>query len=478
MFGHSPGFFLLCRSVRKTNEQVRIIVQLIDATTGEHLWSERYDRPLTDIFAVQDEIVQKIVTTLKLQLTLMEQGYLVRKHTDNLEAYDYYLRGMESYWRLTKEANAQAQQLFEQAIALDPQYADAYVWLGRTYWREWVWRWSVDPQTLERALALAQQAVTLDDSLPSAHSLLSLVYGRRHQYEQAITEGERALALDPNNANNYVLLAEVLNSAGRPEEALKMMEQAMRLNPRYPPWYLIEVGWAYNLAGRYAEAATAFEELMRRSPNFLTTPFLLTISYLAQWTFQQGADAQTLALAQATAQRGLALNDAYHHGHWLLGSVYLWQQQYEQAIAEMERAIALDPNEAISYAVLAETLSRVGRVEEAVGMVEQALRRKTIPIDRHLDSVGTAYYLAGRPEEAIAPLKQYIARYPNILGAHLNLAAAYSDLDREVEARAEAAEVLRINPQFSLEVHKERMPLKDRAMLERHIAALRKAGLK
>ena len=130
------------------------------------------------------------------------------------------------------------------------------------------------------------------------------------------------------------------------------------------------------------------------------------------------------------------------------------------------------------YAGLAETLSRVGRSEEALRMVEQALRRKPFIVDLHLVSVGTAYYLAGRPEEAIAPLKQYLTRYPNILGAHLTLAAVYSELGKAAEAQAEAAEVLRINPKFSLEVHKERVPIKDPAMLERHIAALRKAGLK
>jgi adenylate cyclase len=111
-------------------------------------------------------------------------------------------------------------------------------------------------------------------------------------------------------------------------------------------------------------------------------------------------------------------------------------------------------------------------------MVEQALRHKPFGADWHLDSVGAAYYLAGRPEEAIASLKQYLGRYPNILHAHMTLAAAYSELGREAEARAEATEVLRINPQFSLEVHKQRMPIKDPAVLERHIAALRKAGLK
>jgi adenylate cyclase len=161
-----------------------------------------------------------------------------------------------------------------------------------------------------------------------------------------------------------------------------------------------------------------------------------------------------------------------------LGYVYLWQKQYEQALAEMERAVALDPNDTLGYAGLAEMLSRVGRSEEAVGMVEQALRHKPLVADLYLSEVGPAYYLAGRTEEAIAPLKQFLARYPNILGAHLTLAAAYSELDREAEARAEAAEVLRLNPKFSLEIHRERVPIKDPAVLERHLAALRKAGLK
>jgi adenylate cyclase len=111
-------------------------------------------------------------------------------------------------------------------------------------------------------------------------------------------------------------------------------------------------------------------------------------------------------------------------------------------------------------------------------MVEQALRRKDYVTDGHLKSVGIAYYFSGKPEEAIAPLKRYLTRYPHILDAHLTLAAVYSELGKEAEARAEAAEVLRINPKFSLEVHKERVPIKDPAMLERHIVALRRAGLK
>ena len=168
--------YVLEGSVRRANDQVRITAQLVDAATDSHLWAERYDRPLKDIFALQDEIVQKIVTTLKLQLTLQEQGILVRRTTDNLVAYDYFLRGLESYNRATQEANVQARQMFEKAIEVDPQYAEAYAALSWTHWRKWVWQWSQDSQTLEQASALAQKAVALNDSLPLAHTALSQAY--------------------------------------------------------------------------------------------------------------------------------------------------------------------------------------------------------------------------------------------------------------------------------------------------------------
>ena len=470
--------YVLEGSMRKADDQIRIIAQLIDATTGGHLWAEHYTYLLKDIFALQDEIVQKIVTTLKLQLTVQERGYLERKTTDNLDAYDTFLRGIELFSRTTKEANAQARQMFEKAVALDPQYAEAYTWLGTTYLLEWLWRWNADPQTLEHALALAHQALALDDSLPRAHSLLSQVHAQKQQYDQAIAEGARAILLDPNNDFSCNRQGVVLTVAGRPAEALPLIEQAMRLNPHYPPFYLGDLGWTCNLTGRHAEAVAALKEATRRGPTLMAHYSILANSYMQQWAAQQEADSHTLEQALAAAQRTTTLNDSFPRGHASLSIVYLWQKQYEQAFTEGERAVALDPNLAEVSAVLAEVLSRVGRSEEAIEMAEQTLRRKPDVADLHLIRVGNAYYFAGKPEEAIAPLKQYLTRYPNILGVHLTLAAVYNELGKEAEAQAEAAEVLRINPQFSLEVHKERVPIKDIAVLEWHVAALRKAGLK
>src|SRR5262249_55241596 len=159
---------------------------------------------------------------------------------------DAVLRGVEYYRRYLKEPNAQARQLFEKAIALDPQYAEAYVWLSATYGMAWNFRWSADPQNLERALALAQQAVALDDSLPFAHAVLGGGYAVKQQYDQAMAEEERALALDPNNVDSYECQADVLNRAGRPEDALRAIERAMRLNPHSPSVYFLQLGWAYS----------------------------------------------------------------------------------------------------------------------------------------------------------------------------------------------------------------------------------------
>src|SRR6202022_4207481 len=126
--------------------------------------------------------------------------------------------------------------------------------LGRTYYLEWLYRWSADPQTLERAFELERKALALDDSLPVAHSRLGQTYAMQQQYDQAVAEGERAIALDPNNADSYFVQANVLNNASRSEEALRMLSQGMRLSPRYSPIYLEELGKAYLELGRHAEA--------------------------------------------------------------------------------------------------------------------------------------------------------------------------------------------------------------------------------
>jgi len=155
---------------------------------------------------------------------------------------------------------------------------------------------------------------------------LSLVYADKQQRDLAVAESERVIVLDPNNADSYAYQAEALIIAGRPEEAVRRVEQAMRLNPRYPSFYLNELGLAYLLTGRYAEAVATLKEAISRSPNLLAAYANLARSYWMQWVSQLSPDSQTLALAFEATQRVIALNESSPWGHAILGYVYLWQK--------------------------------------------------------------------------------------------------------------------------------------------------------
>jgi adenylate cyclase len=296
--------YVLEGSGRRADSQVRITAQLVDATMGHHLWSERYDRALKDLLGLQDEITQQIVANLRVEVGQAELERVRRIPTENLTAYDYVLRGREASLRALldqtqKEANAQARQLFEKVLALDPAYAEAYAWLGWTYLLERMQGWNLDPQTLERAGELAQRAVALDDSLPLPHRMLGQVYKQNKQYEQAIAEVERAIALDPNSDISYVYLGEMLLYAGRPAETIGLVERAMRLNPRYPVYYLQPLGVAYSMIGRYEEAIAPLKRVAAFNPNFLFAHLVLADCYV-----EVGREAE----ARAEAAEVLRLN--------------------------------------------------------------------------------------------------------------------------------------------------------------------------
>ena len=273
--------YVLEGSVRRAGGKVRINAQLIDATTGGHLWAERYDRDLKDIFALQDEITEKIVAALEVKLTKGEQEQVERRYTDNLEAYDSYVRGRGYQLRRTKQGLSQARQVLERAIELDPKFAEAHAVLSYNHFLEWVFRWS-EGQALELAFELAQKAVALDDASPLAHTRLGWMHlWRDRNYEQAIAEARRAVALDPNYAEGYARLGAILVFAGRPEEGITLVKKAMGLNPHYPFIYLMWLGQAYYFTGQYDEALAWLERSVTRNPNHLATHKWLVPTYVA-----------------------------------------------------------------------------------------------------------------------------------------------------------------------------------------------------
>jgi adenylate cyclase len=324
--------YVLEGSVRKSNKQVRITAQLIDATTGYHLWAEHYDGELKDIFSLQDGVTRKIVSALSPKLAPGEGSTSSGPETNSVEAYDLYLRA-KAIQNKTQSKNLETvRPMFEQAIALDPKYARAYAGLAWTYFDEYNFQWSQDPNALGRGVETAKKAVALNPSLSEARRTLGylLIYAR--EYDNGLRELEKAVELDPNLSWAQAMLAYGLILTGRPDEAVGFAKRAMRLDPKCEAW----------------------------------------VAYA-------------------------------------LPSSYFWLRRYD---------------------------------------------------------------------DAIDALHDVVRRNPNYLPAHTGLAAVYAELGREKEAQAEAAEVLRINPNYNLELLRRRVPYKNEADMDRLIAALQKAGLK
>ena len=220
--------YVLEGSVRKEKDRVRITAQLIDAQTGGHVWSERYDRDLKDIFALQDEVTLAVMRAMRVKLTEGEQAALWQRKglTNNLEAFEKYLQGREYSIQGTARANDKARQLYEEAIALDPGFAMAYAGLAFTHVADALWGWSKDPRESGRkAYEMANKALTLDDSLDTPHYILGLIYVYMREHDKAIAEGERAVELNPNGAEAMAYLGYFLNVAGRPAEAITVLEK-------------------------------------------------------------------------------------------------------------------------------------------------------------------------------------------------------------------------------------------------------------
>jgi adenylate cyclase len=331
--------YVLEGSVQRSGGRVRINAQLIDGLTGNHLWAERYERDLKDIFALQDEINLKILTGVQAKLAggdvLTAQKY-AEKYYRGKQGLDCYLKlteaiGYRDRWNI--EDNNLARRMVEEAIAMCPENPMGYVFLGRIYYNDYGLGNTKSPrETLEKAIEMAQKALAMDDSISGAHGLLCALYLLKREYDKAIAEGERGVALNPGETTALDNYATSLSLAGRPEEAIPIFQKAIRINPFGPSFLYQDFGHALRTTGRFEEAVSAYKKAIQIAPDNIS--------------------------------------------------------------------------------------------------------------------------------------------------AHLGLVATYSMMGREKEARAEAAEVLRINPKFSLDYKEKTLPYKDQSITDRYAAALRKAGLK
>jgi TolB-like protein/class 3 adenylate cyclase len=272
--------YVLEGSVRRVGDRVRINAQLIDAASGHHLWADRYDRQLTDVFALQDEVTQKIVTALAVKLTAAEAEQVRQAAKVNPEAHDLFLRGQERLRRYTREANLEARDYFERVVVLDPEFARAYASIALSLTLEIFSGWTDKPDdVLRRASVLIQRAVELDDTLPQVHLVLSTVYRVQRRYEEALAAARQSIKLNSNFADSYAALALTLNYAGHPEKGFAAIRTAMKLNPRYGFFYLWILGQSYFLLERHEEAINNLLKSLERNPEFGRGHQLLAAAY-------------------------------------------------------------------------------------------------------------------------------------------------------------------------------------------------------
>jgi adenylate cyclase len=268
-------------SVRRAGGRVRITAQLLESGSGHHVWAERYDRDLQDIFAVQDEITREIVEALHVKLLRGEQASAWRQLLRKPEALDAYYKGIDRLNRITREANEEAMRSFGQVAALEPESPLGHLGLAWAELSASRYGWG-DAKSFARAAALARKALELDEGCADAHALLGYYYLVGGEHEKAIASGERSVALNPNHADNAANLACSYAVSGREADAVATMRKAMRLGPVYPTWYLQILGFAHYLRGEHDEAEAVLKQALEREPAYADARVTLAAAHHAR----------------------------------------------------------------------------------------------------------------------------------------------------------------------------------------------------
>ena len=270
--------FVLEGSVRKAGDRIRVTAQLVNAENGHHVWADRYDRSLEDVFQVQDELTNEIVGVLQVKLSDAERAEVDRIPTDNLEAYDLYQRAVLYANRFNREANLRARELLQKAIELDPEFGGAYGELAGTYVAQWYSHWTTDPTTPSRAAELMDRALELDDSfVPSLIGAVG-VYSLNERNDDARRAADRAVMLAPNSASAHGMRGSLLMGWGQYVEALSELEAASRLDP-FEPQTSFRLGFARFLLREYDEAVTVLSRGIVRTPDFIALHGVLALTY-------------------------------------------------------------------------------------------------------------------------------------------------------------------------------------------------------
>jgi adenylate cyclase len=273
--------YVLEGSVRKTGNKVRVTAQLVDALSGHELMSERYERDLKDIFALQDEIAMKVLSAMRVVLSEGEMARLTAKDTKNLDAYLKAMQASQLRWVINKQNLAMAKKLAEEAIALDPKYAWPYAVIAQAFCSEvLIGQYKNPREALAKAKKYGERAVALDDSSGYAHSALSLALVMNREYDRAISEAQRAVDLEPGSAHAMFHLGACLSWAGQYEQSLPLLKRSLRLSPVPIPMCVTQLAFSYRMLGQYQESIVLLKELTQREPDALIGRFGLAASYM------------------------------------------------------------------------------------------------------------------------------------------------------------------------------------------------------
>jgi len=270
--GQAHARYVISGTVQRIGERLRLHVYLTEQGSGRQLWSERFDRAIGDLFAIQDELGPKIARMLPAKVSEAELRRMAQRHTRNLEAYEYFQRGQAALLLRERSGNETARQSFQRAIDLDKTFARAYSGLSLTYAADYRNRWTSDGAgALERAFRLARTANEINPDIPETYWALAYVHAQRREHERALQQLEKSLLLYPSFADGYALMASVKTYAGEPAASVPLMRTAMRLNPRSGYLYFLVLGRAYFFVGDLEQARINLEEASRRNPQYLET---------------------------------------------------------------------------------------------------------------------------------------------------------------------------------------------------------------